>query len=226
MLDLCAAGWTYREITQAARVGISVIKALKLGQSTSVSIPIGRSILAVPVGPRPNPRFAAPLASRRRLHALASIGYSYDRIGEFLGVRGESVSQWALQRHRLRLDTVRLIEKAYAEFADKPNPAGWRTICRTKNRIEPWQWEDKNLDDPNETPWPAHDPDDVDEIRVERLLAEQIDPDQLTDAEIVQVTWAMLKSGLPRIQIYRRIGKRISDPQLRKMAAQLQEDAS
>ena len=96
--------------------------------------------------------------TRRRLHALATLGWPLREIGARLGVGETTVSHWAL-RERVATTTATKVARLYDELWDQPGPS-----TRTRQRAErlkfapPLAWDDgtgpHGIDNPKARPHP------------------------------------------------------------------------
>ena len=96
--------------------------------------------------------------TRRRLHALATLGWPLHEIGARLGVGETTVSHWAL-RERVATTTATKVARLYEELWDQPGPS-----TRTRQRAErlkwapPLAWDDgagpHGIDNPKARPYP------------------------------------------------------------------------
>ncbi|MFE2751613.1 hypothetical protein ACFXGA_06370 [Actinosynnema sp. NPDC059335] len=143
----------------------------------------------------------------RRLRALAAIGWPSTLLADRLGCTFEWVGQ--LQREvnaQVHLTTAQRVAALYDELADIPGPsdrarghaarAGWDA---------PDAWWYADIDDPNAQPDRLHpDPDDVDEVVVERLITgEHHNPRAATHAERQAAARIMRDRGFTHTRICR-----------------------
>jgi hypothetical protein len=143
--------------------------------------------------------------TRRRLQALAVMGWPSEAIGARLGVQGRVVAGW---RYGPRVDrsTAARVARLYDELWDKRGPSNSTAVrARNKGWLPPLAWNDEDLDRPDARPSrmteyrPA-----MDEIAVERAMrGSEV---HLLPAERAEVVRRLTEAGLSAQEIARRAG--------------------
>lgn len=93
--------------------------------------------------------------TRRRLEALACLGWSLRSLADALGVNRELLEQ-ACRRRYVTAETARLVGWMYDRMSMTPRTGPVRAVAMTRNRaarlgfVPPLAWDD--IDDPAETP--------------------------------------------------------------------------
>ena len=146
---------------------------------------IGRDALAAILAVREPEGYVDSAGTRRRLHALATLGWTLREIGARLGVGETTVSHWAL-RERVATTTATKVARLYEELWDQPGPS-----TRTRQRAErlkwapPLAWDDgtgpHGIDNPKARPhpWKRRDSDsrsrhDISDLRALGLADTEI----------------------------------------------------
>lgn len=92
---------------------------------------------------------------QRRLQGLLAIGWTYDLIGERMGVTAQAVQQ--LQNRKYVLNEVRnKVLAVYRELHMTPGPSDKnRREAKTEGWVPPLSWDDETIDDPATVPYKA-----------------------------------------------------------------------
>lgn len=132
--------------------------------------------------------------TRRRLQALAALGWSWDELGARLGIHGNGLGYIVRRRKYTYPDTAGKIKALYDELQmipappkpiNKGNPRKViLTRAQTKGWLPPLAWEDELIDDP------YHLPSGMDD----RILWNWFNR---TASEIEKIEW-VLENGFPR----------------------------
>ena len=122
--------------------------------------------------------------TKRRLRALARIGWSFVHVAAELGVSRAAVQQY-LANGQVYQTTAARIADLYDRWWDQPGPSV-RAACRAERRgwPPPLAWDDDEIDDPAATPAP---PPTVIRSRMNR------DPDR--EEKVMELTRAGLSAG-------------------------------
>lgn len=153
---LTANGWTHVQIAEAAGIGPRTVGEL-FGRER-VHATTARAILSVPIGPPPAPpRNIDATGTRRRLQALAAIGWEFTALAPRF-----NITLFALRRiangdmQLVRSTTAADVAREYKELSEKPGgSARARNLARKKEWAPPATWDD--IDDPQAHPeWTGH----------------------------------------------------------------------
>lgn len=116
------------------------------------------------------PRRVDPTGTRRRLQALAAIGWPAALIAEIAGCTRSNVSKWAKQDH-VYVTTHQLVCRVYDELSMTPGPSAvTRRIARQQGWLAPLCWDDGSIDDPAATPSTEPVTPVLDEVAIRRAM--------------------------------------------------------
>lgn len=109
--------------------------------------------------------------TRRRLEALAVLGWSQSAVARRLGLSQQNVNTWTTRR-RIRVATAQLVAGLYAELWNTPNPHPMayvtRGIAERRGYLSPLWWDDDRIDDPTYDPRTDVQPDRITPFRERR----------------------------------------------------------
>jgi IS30 family transposase len=118
-------------------------------------------------GVGPGPRNIDATGTRRRIEALATVGWSATAIADRLGVTKAAVRQLTL-RHRVTVEKAAAIAAVYDELWDKKPPARNKperiSVAKTRGNAlrmglhPPLSWNDEDIDDPLAVPYIEPEP--------------------------------------------------------------------
>lgn len=122
----------------------------------------------------PEPDFGAYIpaeGTRRRIEALAAIGWSQHEVARRLG-KSESWGERVKRSRRVHRSTAEAVRRIYDELSMTPGPSEWsRSWARAQGWIPPLGWDDDTIDDPGAWADLGAETDDfVDDAVVERLV--------------------------------------------------------
>lgn len=113
-------------------------------------------VLAVqPLSDRRGDRYVDATGSRRRLQALAYLGYPTRAIAVALGRLDPQTYQYVIngRTRTIRARTADDIRRLYDQWWDQPGPSGrTRTHARRMGYVPPMAWDDDDIDDPAARP--------------------------------------------------------------------------
>jgi transcriptional regulator with XRE-family HTH domain len=158
------------------------------------------------------PRRFPSVGTRRRLQALAAIGWSAEELGARLGITAQALRRTRSHEGPVERRTHERVIALYDEISMTPGPSKRaRSLAVRNGWAPPLAWDDDALDDPNAEP--AHTTARersassrvVDEIAVERAITGDRVP--LTILERERVIEALVRrGGLSDRQIAEQIG--------------------
>lgn len=153
--------------------------------------------------------------TRRRVRALARMGWSFAALGERLGVSNDQVGKWAAG-DLVRRDTAARVSALYDRLWDQPGGSvRARNLASAKGWPPPMAWDDASIDDPAASPASTSDIDTVDELAVEAVL-EGVRL-QLAGATAHAAVHALHARGVPAAVVAERIG--IQERQVERLKA-------
>lgn len=146
--------------------------------------------------------------TRRRLRALAAIGWPNAAIGALAGADHSTVSAWS-NNARVRAGTADTVRRVYDELSMTPGPsAKVRQIAARKGWAPPLAWDDDSIDDPAARPstgaWAARRAAPMDEIAVQRAMrGHRV---HLTPSERAEAVRRLTAQGRSAAEIAGRLG--------------------
>jgi len=94
--------------------------------------------------------------TRRRLRALAAIGWHSDAISEITGIHPKQIQEYTSansRRHVVYVSTARIVEDVYDKLSMTHGPSVITTSrAKAKGWAPPLAWDDDELDDPEARP--------------------------------------------------------------------------
>ncbi len=147
--------------------------------------------------------------TRRRIHALAAIGYGQSQISERTGFRRVQLAHFT-RWPKVHRDVAKVIAELYEELSHLPAPDSpaarqIRGQARLRGWASPLAWDD--IDDPNAMPQLPEDTGAVDWVAVQRrLTGEKVKLNQAERAEVARRLAAMSQAGMGRLKIAARTG--------------------
>ncbi|MFE6634714.1 hypothetical protein ACFVFT_14745 [Streptomyces tendae] len=143
-------GWTNPEIADTAGVDRRTIHNVLHGEVATVHQRTARAILALRPDDAPN-RVPA-IGTRRRLEALAVMGWPMAHVAAEAGIRGTQVTEIVVgRRKRIPREQAQAVERIFRVRALKEGPSKrTRTIALRNGWVTALAWDD--IDDPDEKP--------------------------------------------------------------------------
>lgn len=221
-------GYTIAEIAELSGVGTTTLTKVRNGRQQSVSS-ITRDAL-FGVKPRTEPTgYVDATGTRRRLEALAAIGWSLEQIAEASGFHDTVLRRFRRgAQPRVHIESAERVKAVYDELSMRPAPADTRerrgAVKQVLSRAEregwlpPMAWDDDQIDDPDYTP-------QVQDVRRSR--------DEWSDDRVeelrhligggIPVETAVIRAGYPNLKA---AYMSVSGKGLKILAAQLTELAA
>ncbi|RBQ05175.1 hypothetical protein DQE82_26885 [Micromonospora sp. LHW51205] len=145
---------------------------------------------------RPQPAYIDGTGTRRRLQALAVLGWRWEDLGQRLGTSWRGAQHLALDTGGVHHSSAARVAAVYRELCDRPGPspiAAQRAVA--KGWHGPLAWHD--IDDPTCEP-DTTDPDApvIDEWAVTELLAGRLGADRLGEVDLIEAMRRLLADGL------------------------------
>lgn len=194
-----SSGWVASAagVPQAWVITITSGKVTKPGPVLSAKV-LRADIMAATRG------FGPALGARRRLRALATMGWNVSDLAGRTGIptatlsrirKGEALDIGAARHH--------IIDAAYQELRGQVGPST-QAASRARNLgwFGPDLWDD--IDDRREDPLAVGSDDDVDEVAVQRAVAG--DRIATTRAERIEATRRLAASGMSDAEVAARLG--------------------
>ena len=144
------------------------------------------------------PGFTSSIGTRRRLQALAAIGWRWSDLGDLLGTTWQAVQYIAAGHHpTVWTSTADRVEAVYELLSGTPGPSPTaRHRAAAKGWAPPLGWDDDQIDNPDARPCVAPQLDEpvIDPERIRRAYAGQ--RVNLTPEEKAAAVRAGLERGL------------------------------
>jgi len=171
VLMLSRAGHPLSYVARGAGITVPTAAGIRDGRYPGCNSRVAAAVMRVSYVPGPGQVLVGSLSARRRVHALACIGWTSRWVADQLGISAATLS------HSLCGDTLhyarwQAISDIYTAVQMTPGPS---ERARGRGRAEGWSpplaWD--NIDNPDETPRRGlHDPRSiVDPVAVRRALS-------------------------------------------------------
>lgn len=150
---LRALGWTWEQIGTAAGVSSWVPHKAGTGQTRRLLKACADAILAVPLEPRASQRGVDPTGTRRRVQALAWMGWPCEQVANRAGTTRSTLRTLILHGRRVSYSLARRVAAVYDELCMQPGPS--RVAAgRAKGFgfAPPLAWDETTIDDPAALP--------------------------------------------------------------------------
>lgn len=135
---------------------------------------------------RAKPLLTDGTGTRRKLQALAAIGWRWEDLGERLAVKYATVQRRACGRYAtVHVDTAARVDAVYNLLSMTPGPSKTtRARALAKGWAPPLAWDDSAIDDPSAEPnWGKPRTDVVDAVAIRRVMAGELQFGKLRGAE-------------------------------------------
>jgi hypothetical protein len=151
-MALRGLGWTYHQIAQAAGTSSSVPHGLALGRYRSLRHASETAVLSVPLAPARSHRGTDATGTRRRVQALAWMGWPAHVVASRAGTTAATLLTETC-RGRLSVRLAEGVRAVYADLSATPGPsriAGAK--ARQSGHAPPAAWDDGQIDNPRARP--------------------------------------------------------------------------
>lgn len=146
-------GWSWRAIGEAAGVAMSVPHQLFSGRHPKISLPSAQAILGIEPGWVETRILVDATGTRRRVEALAVMGWPLWTVEERAGLKRRTVS-CALSRGRITAMVASRVAAVYGELNTARGPSlGAAGRARVRGFVPPAAWDYVNIDDPQAKPF-------------------------------------------------------------------------
>ena len=153
VVQLHVWGLTDDSIARAAGLSTLSVTNVRLGRWARTKRDVAAALLAVSHVPHPRQKLVLSVGALRRVRALMAAGWSYDAMGEHLGLPGKTVQSWTRQQRmtyahwvvvRDLFDRLQLVPGTSAANRTRAARCGW---------APPLAWDEDLIDHPDATPW-------------------------------------------------------------------------
>lgn len=153
VLNLRDLGWTYEQIADEAGVSTWVPHRVATGGTRHVLPESERAVLAVPLKPRDSQRGVDSAGTRRRVQALAWMGWPAAEVAARAGTTTATLQTLILPTRRISFALSRRVAAVYVELSGVRGPsAGAAAKTRQLGHAPPAAWDDDEIDDPKAKP--------------------------------------------------------------------------
>jgi lambda repressor-like predicted transcriptional regulator len=146
-------GWSWQAIGDTAGVAMSVPHQLVSGKHPKVSRVSAQAILAIDPVPVESGILVHHVGTRRRVDALARMGWPVRLIEERAGLQPRTLVA-ALYRERVTALVSARVAKVYAELSSLQGPSRLAaSLACSRGALVPMAWEYADIDDPKAKPF-------------------------------------------------------------------------
>jgi hypothetical protein len=145
-------GWTWEQIAETAGVSTYVPHQVGVGRTKHVCAENEQALLSLPLEPRDSQRGIDSTGTRRRVQALAWMGWPAREVARRAGLRTCTLQTLILPSRRISMARARRVAAVYDDLSLKPGPS---RIAAAKARqlgfAPPLAWDD-DIDDSRARP--------------------------------------------------------------------------
>jgi len=145
-------GWTWQQIAEAAGTSSAVPWCLHRGQYKTIRRKSEQALLSVPLVPAESHRGTGPAGTRRRVQALAWMGWSGQEIARRAGYHPATLHT-EIYRGSLSVRLAERVRAIYAELSATPGPSRMAAVkARRLGYAPPAAWDGGEIDNPRARP--------------------------------------------------------------------------
>lgn len=153
VLRLRDLGWTWEQIGEAAGVSTWTANMLGIGRTRHLLPETHDALLAVPLIPRGSHRGVDSTGTRRRVQALAWMGWPCAEVARRAGTTRQALATLMLPHRRPSFALALRVAAVYEELCMRPGPS---KVAAGKARglgfAPPLAWDSDTIDDPDAEP--------------------------------------------------------------------------
>lgn len=146
-------GWTWEQIAEAAGVSVYVPHQIGKGNTKRIRVENERALLAVPLVARDSHRGVNSTGTRRRVQALAWMGWPCSEVARRAGIPETTLRTLILPSRRISVAYAHRVAAVYEELSFRRGPS---RISAGKARqlgfVPPLAWDEDTIDDPRARP--------------------------------------------------------------------------
>lgn len=172
----------------------------------------GRKVRRLVTRDQADPLTVSAVGSRRRLHALMTVGWSLPRMEREAGVKRWTFIRIHKEGERVHRDTAELISQLYDELwntepstetkAELHGVSYSKAIAKRNGYAPPMAWDDDTIDDPAAEPrLDVAGVQSIDWVLIDRVIAGHASATELSDAEKIAAGYSMARKGVLSSQI-------------------------
>lgn len=163
-------GWTWPEMSQQAGLGEVTVWRVWNKRPQRVRADTARGILALPLVESPSRRGVDSTGSRRRVHALAWMGWTATMVAEATGIAPKAIAGLIGPSRRISRRNAAAIAEVYERWSHLQGPSKLTAgKARARGYAPPAAWDYVDIDDPAAEPDFGAQPEqagaDPDEVR-------------------------------------------------------------
>lgn len=152
--QLRGLGWTWEQIATAAGLSNWVAYHLHRGTTRRLLPESYDAILAIPLEPRDSHRGVDSTGTRRRVQALAWMGWPCAEIARRAGTTRSTLATLILPTRQISYALARRVAAVYDDLSMTPGPSrGAAAKARQHGFAPPLAWDDDTIDNPKRRPW-------------------------------------------------------------------------
>jgi hypothetical protein len=142
-------GWTYEQIARRAGVSTWVPHRAATGHTRQLWMDREAALLSVPLEPRASHRGVDPTGTRRRVQALAWMGWPCREVARRAATTQPSLSTLIQPHRRISYSLAQKVARVYEELSGTPGPSPMAAAkARGAGFAPPLAWDDDTIDDP------------------------------------------------------------------------------
>lgn len=153
LAELRELGWTWEQIAAAAGVSTWVPHHAGTGRTQRMLKDRADALLAIPVSPRESHRGVDSAGTRRRVQALAWMGWTCEEVARRAGTTYAALRTLILPRRRISYALAGRVAAVYGQLSMQQGPSkGAAGKARGLGFAPPLAWDDTTIDDPAAQP--------------------------------------------------------------------------
>lgn len=150
---LRALGWTWEQIAAAAGLSTYVPHRLGTGATKRLRAESAAALLAVPLAPADSHRGINSTGTRRRVQALAWMGWPASEVASRAGTTAATLQTLILPSRQISVALARRVAAVYDELCLKQGPSKIAAgKARSLGFVSPMAWDDDAIDNPEAKP--------------------------------------------------------------------------
>jgi hypothetical protein len=146
-------GWTWEQIAETADVSTYVPHQIGVGRTKRIRAENEQALLSLPLEPRDSHRGINSAGTRRRVQALAWMGWPMHEVARRADTPASTLRTLILPSRRVSITLARRVAAVYDDLSLKPGPS---RIAAAKARqlgfAPPLAWDDETISDPRARP--------------------------------------------------------------------------
>jgi hypothetical protein len=146
-------GWTYEQIAEAAQVSTYVPHKIATGRTQRLWPESEQALLAIPLKARDSHRGINSAGTRRRVQALAWMGWPATEVAARAGTTPATLRTLILPSRQISFALARRVAEVYERLSLTSGPSkGSASKARQLGFAPPMAWDDDRIDNPRARP--------------------------------------------------------------------------